>query len=346
MKPSDPSDSITEPTPASQLSAPFEAWAAQARKLGRLRRSSSEEYYRAVWSVFTRWCLSQPRPVALRSITAEDLCACIASRKGYIDTTGELTPQHAWRMLNLVDRVLKQQSELAGTPRNMAAIQAMAELPGVLQANETASSRIPSHLAADEARALVAFIASIRPRAGEGADRPEPLGRIWQDVRDRAAVGLQLGAGLTPGDIRALTTGAVTMSGGRTPDTTWKLRIPASGDAPERETPVAPWAGQVLKYWLEIRKNLQVPGPWLFPATRSTGKPWGKKAQYNAAQDVLADAGINANDGGSFRLRHTFAIRQLRRGRPPEEVARWMGIVKIETMQRYERILHRPVDIE
>jgi len=296
--------------------------------------------------VFTRWCLSQPKPLVLSSITAEDLCACIASRRGYVDATGELTPQHAWRMLNLVDRVLKLQCELAGKPRSMAAVQAMAELPGVLQANDAASIRIPTHLAPDEARALVAFIASVRPRAGEGVEPAVPIGRIWQDARNRAAVGLQLGAGLTPGDVRALTTRAVMTSGGRTPDTPWKLRVPASGNAPERETPIAPWAGQVLKYWLAVRNDLRVPGPWLFPATRSTGKPWGKKAQYNAAQDVLAEAGINANDGGSFRLRHTFAIRQLRRGRSPEEVAGWMGIVKIETMQRYERILHRPVDIE
>ena len=53
----------------------------------------------------------------------------------------------------------------------------------------------------------------------------------------------------------------------------------------------------------------------LFPSTRSTGKPWGKVAQYNAAKEVLAATGLEDIEGGSFRLRHTFALRQLRKGK-------------------------------
>jgi hypothetical protein len=63
-----------------------------------------------------------------------------------------------------------------------------------------------------------------------------------------------------------------------------------------------------------VRAELEIPGDWLFPSTK-TGKPWGKVAQYNAAQQVLKDAGIDVAEGGSFRLRHTFALRKLRRGK-------------------------------
>ena len=48
--------------------------------------------------------------------------------------------------------------------------------------------------------------------------------------------------------------------------------------------------------------------------------------------------------GGSFRLRHTFAIRQLRRGTPPEQVAHWMGVEPGE-MKRYERVLPAAVEV-
>ena len=118
-----------------------------------------------------------------------------------------------------------------------------------------------------------------------------------------------------------------------------RLRVPASASAPAHETPVAAWAAQLLQSWLDLRAALAVPGDWLFPSTRS-GKPWGKVAQYEAARAVLAEAGItNLREGGSFRLRHTFALRQLKRGHPPQQVAQWLGVSDPAVMARYQRAL-------
>ena len=89
---------------------------------------------------------------------------------------------------------------------------------------------------------------------------------------------------------------------------------------------------------------LEIPGTWLSPSTRK-GKPWGNVAQYNAARQILEDAAIDVVDGGSFRLRHTFALRQLRRGKSPAQVAVWMGIANVEHMERYSRVLHTPDDV-
>ena len=94
----------------------------------------------------------------------------------------------------------------------------------------------------------------------------------------------------------------------------WTLRVADNGNSHARETPVAQWGGRLLYYWLDVRAEQGIPGSMVVPSTRSTGKPWGKVPQYLTAKDVLAVAGIDGTEGGSFRLRHTFALRHLRRG--------------------------------
>jgi integrase len=114
--------------------------------------------------------------------------------------------------------------------------------------------------------------------------------------------------------------------------------VPASGSAPVHVVPIAPWAATLLAQWLAERRQQALAGPWLFPSTRS-GKPWGKVAQYNAARHLLADAGLDPGAGGSFRLRHSFALRQLQAGQTPETVARWLGVVDPAVVARYARLL-------
>ena len=94
-----------------------------------------------------------------------------------------------------------------------------------------------------------------------------------------------------------------------------------------------------------MRLETGTAGPYLFPSTKS-GKPWGKVSQYLATKEVLVAAGFPeaAASGGSFRMRHTFALRQLRRGRSAEDVARWLETVDPAVMARYKRVLFAPVD--
>jgi site-specific recombinase XerD len=55
---------------------------------------------------------------------------------------------------------------------------------------------------------------------------------------------------------------------------------------------------------------------------------------------MMEEAGV---DGGSpFRLRHTFAVRQLLNGHAEEEVARWMGYADTGPMKRYRHVLAAP----
>jgi site-specific recombinase XerD len=54
---------------------------------------------------------------------------------------------------------------------------------------------------------------------------------------------------------------------------------------------------------------------------------------------VLESAKLGEDAGGLYKLRHTFALRQLRKGKSEEDVARWLGLLDISSMVRYRRIV-------
>ena len=329
----------------------YDAWMADQRARGRLRHDSSQAVYSAMWQALVAWCLVQTPAVALRALDAATLARYVASREGMARHTSHhaepLHPRYQWRLLSLVQRVQAHHTMRHQLAPNTAAADLIAAQPAVRRANASLVEQLPAHLAPGEARQLVALLASAQRRgalpegqaaaadAGDNADGE--LGR-WQDLRNRVAVALQLGAGLGPGEVRALSLADVQWLSSRQPPLPWRLSVPASGSAPAHEVPVQGWAAQALAHWLARRAQERIGGQWLFPSTRS-GKPWGKVAQFEAARRVLAEAGISGGGGGSFRLRHTFALRQLKRGRSPDEVARWLGITDPAVMARYQRVL-------
>ena len=310
----------------------FRGWLAESGRAGRVQRESSAEVYEHMWSALTAWAVGNG--LRLADIGASDLESYLGSRGG----SSELSARYAWRLLRLVDRVLSHHARVHDLPPNTAAGALMAYRPDIRFANSPDTDPLPDFLPASEAKRMVTYLSAVRPGRATA-------GQPWQEVRNRASVGLMLGAGLTPGEVRALELAAVVVDGGATKGVPWKLRVAGNGNAPARETPVAAWAGQLLRYWLEVRAEQGVPGPMVFPSTKSTGKPWGKVAQYNAAKEVLQVAGIDDVEGGSFRLRHTFALRQLRRGKAPDEVARWLGVSDPAVMSRYQRVISSPVDV-
>ena len=329
------------PNPAAATAGPaeyrsaIETWLAQSGRAGRLQRESSAEVYEHMWSALAAWAVG--KAIRLDDLSAADLQAYLDSRGG----ADELSARYAWRLLRLVDRVLSpgmQGTKGAARPSRHAAAELMAARPDIRYANSPDADPLLEFLPASEAGKLVTYLSAVRPGKATA-------GQPWQEVRNRASVALMLGAGLTPGEVRALTVPDVVVDGGRLKHVPWKLHVAGNGNAPARETPLAPWAGQLLRHWLVSRAAQAIPGEMLFPSTKSSGKPWGKVAQYNAAKAVVQASGIAAVDGGSFRLRHTFALRQLRRGTAPEEVARWLGVSDPAVMARYLREIVAPVDV-
>lgn len=322
----------------------FERWIVDQRESGLLRQPGSVQVYGEMWGAFTVWCLSQSPAISLETLHSSDLQAFQAARFGLKREDLSLSPRYALRFMRLIDRVLTHHAAHAGQPANRAAKQWLIDHPEVRFADASTATPLPEFLSVAEAKGLITYLSSARPRpVATTAQRHAQTALTWQEVRNRVAVALQLGAGLTPGDVRALVVASPAVHGGRIKSRPWKVTVPSDGTAPARETPVAPWAGELLHHWLQVRAEAGIPGDHLFPSTR-TGKPWSKKSQYQAARDVLEAAGIERADGGSFRLRHTFALRQLRRGTEPAQVAQWLGI-EPEAMSRYDRLVTAPVDV-
>jgi len=324
------------------LQAGFDAWLVHERVAGRLRRGASEAVYRAMWQALAAWCAAQRPALRLEDLHGTRLLHYLASRQGLQAADGVLTPRYQQRLVSLVQRVQAHQAWLqqqAAAPPLQAL--ALATRPPVatarrstalLPATTPASADPPLHLPAPDLQQVLALLCT--------AAHSHQAGR-WQTWRDRCAAALQLGAGLGPGDVRALRLDDVRAipppphSG--TP-ARWQLQVAATGSAPAHTAPLADWAGTVLAGWLARRQAECLTGPWLLPSTRS-GKPWGKVAQYEAARRVLADAGLDADGGGSFRLRHSFALRQLQHGHGHDTIAAWLGVTDPQVMLRYQQLI-------
>lgn len=313
----------------------FEQWVADQHGAGVLRKAGAREVYQAMWESFAAWCLAQSPAVQLDTVDARDLHAFQAARYGRKATDQSLSPRYALRLMRLIERVLAHHAARTGSRPNRAPADWVRANPEVRYAESERADPPPEVLTPQEARQLLAHLSAARPRPGQN---PAALASLpWQEVRNRASVALQLGAGLAPGDVRALTLASPVMNGVGPKARTWKLRVPANGTLRARETPVAAWAAELLHHWLQVRADSRIAGEFLFPSTR-TGKPWLADSQYQCARKVLEAAGVGGRGaGGSFRLRHTFALRQLRRGTRPEMVARWMGVEPAE-MKRYDRV--------
>lgn len=319
------------PTRAKQYLQAFEGWLRTRQSNGTMQQESSKETYSHMWAAFSAWCVG--KRLDLQDLKAQDLAAYLASRA----TEEQLSDRYAWRLLHLIDWILGHHAREQHLPRNPAATDLLDQRPDIRFAQAARNDPPPEYLPPHEAKQLITYLSGVRP--GRGSPDPE-----WQEIRNRTAVALMLGAGLTPGDVRALLLTHIVFDTGPSKSTPRKLRLPGNGNSPGRETPVAAWAGQLLKYWLEVRASLNIPGAMALPSTR-TGKPWSKNSHYKTTKEVLRAAGISEVEGGTYRLRHTFVLRQLRRNASPLDVAKWIGVSDPSVMERYLRVLETPKDV-
>lgn len=314
--------------PVSEYLYVLHAWLEEAERTGRIQSAGSLEVYRAMWTAFANWALG--KDLSLSQITAADIADYLTERGGQ----HELTSRYAWRLANLIDRVLAHDARQSGRAKSLAAVEFLHQHPAIRFANSRQEMELPECLDAAEARQLVAFL---------NEPRRSTTFTTWQEARNRAAVAVMLGAGLTPAEVQRLTLEDVVSD--RANHQPWKLRVAGSSKAKARQAPCAKWTGQVLNHWLTVRQAQSIPGDWLFPSTKSSGKQIGKVALYNATNQVLSAAGLAPGQGGSFKLRHTFAVRQLKRGHSLSDIAKWLGIEPMQA-QRYSLIISAPISIE
>ena len=313
------------------------SWLETRQKEGGGYRPSTVALYTEMWSSFVAWCGGQSPAVPITAVSKKVLEAFQQSRQGLKQEA--ISPLHSLRLLRLIDKVLKHMAPSGSGGANTAAFEAIKAKPEIRYAASSSAEPQLQSLDGAQTKQLMRHLSGARPRLGR-----EDAALTWHHLRNQVAVSLQLGAGLGPAELRFLTLGSVVASGGRIKDRPWMLRVPAIGGAPAHDAPMALWAAQLLQHWLQVRAGEGIEGQWLFPSTRS-GKQWGKVAQYNAAKQVFQEAGLEDVAGGSFVLRHTFALRQLRRGTKPEEVGKWMGVKDPKVMARYARVLQGPTEV-
>jgi integrase len=314
----------------------FESW---QEVMQRQRSITSEEgwgVFEDMWHAFARSCTLEGRVVQPESLTRTDLERFIASRDGRTD--GVPTPRYVWRLLDLIDRIMEFGHQQHGLPAFPHAMELLSSRKEWQYANARKNEAPVDYLNAASARALVDHLTQVRPRA-----ETRPTRGDWLQIRNATSLALQLGAGLTPGEVRELTLSAIVTGGPRSNGLPWKIRIPGGAQSPARETPIAIWASRVLACWLQWRAELAIPGIQLLPSTKS-GKPWSKQTQHDAHVAVFNQLGWTPDQiaGGAFRLRHTFAIRNLRKGFAEGEVAKWLGI-EPKAMARYRGLIQEPI---
>lgn len=291
-------------------------------------REESAAVYRDVWGSFARFYAG--RGVDLARLSFDDV-------DGFVTTLGDGTvePRYVRRVLALIERVARFAAQRDGYAASGAPAALMRDAR-YRYADAALEEERPEFLTSSESARLIAYVTA--PRPDPRADTPWR----WLEVRDRTSIALQLGAGITPGEVLTLGVADVVVDGGAAAGVPWKMRLPANGNSPAHESPLAPWAGRQLARWLTVRLEAQVQGERVFVSKRS-GKPWSKESCYDAGQAVLQAAGVHSGGGGTYRLRHTFVLRQMANGKSEQAIANYLGLKDPRSMARYRRVLATPV---
>lgn len=311
----------------------FADWSEAMQKKGTLRSAGSVTAYEELWDALAEWAVMRQAPaIALDALTVEDLALYVDSREGRGDEHARVSPRHAWRLLTFIDRVMVHRATSRGLEANRCALELLNSKENWRWAHTADNEPALERLSGAHARQLVDFLTSSLPRSG----RRGAL-RSWKELRDAAAVALHLGAGLTPLEVRQLQLNDLTIESGT--GQVSRVAVKGHGQTPRREVPIARWAARVLGQWKKVRLEQDIPGEWMFPST-GKGTQWGKGAQNLAVAQVLNLANLpdEAQAGGCFRLRHTFALRQLERGTPLEELGLLLGLKDEDALERYRNV--------
>ncbi|MGH8809614.1 MAG: tyrosine-type recombinase/integrase, partial [Noviherbaspirillum sp.] len=327
----------------------FHAWiehraaSDSSERTERALKDESAKVYQEMWHAFAAYC--GLRGLDLQRIRQDEIRAFLIQRaagngseKARVAPKGaNLSPRYTWRVLTLIDRVTRFHAQGQRIAPNPAA-RDLLELPEYRYANASHRDPLPEYYSDAQVTHLIAQLT--QPRDPDSPEGP----MSWKEVRDRTVIAMMLGGGLTPGDARGATLDGIFTESGAATDVPWKLALPGNGNAPARETPLAHWAGEQLAVWLSVRAAHRIAGNFIFPSTLS-GKPLSHTSCHETCKAVLAGAGFVNDSGGVFKLRHTFALRQLASGKDENDVARWLGLLDINSMEKYRRVVTQPVDV-
>jgi len=333
----------------------FEVWVAS--EANNIKREASREIYRVIWSSFAR---GLPPDVSMLEITSEMVAGYLVAGASNLATeesgkdagflkvrTEALSIRYQARVASLIEKIMDHhvkvnEMEIEGDSAVRALMRRTPALANALK-REAREEPALDLLTAQEHAAL-----KTRLIEDGQADMTDDGSIKWSLARDRTSMALQLGAGLSPSDVRELTMGENASKG---PDSNWTsgsrfLFVPSNGKLFKRYTLVDPWAEKLMDQWIHRLRDRESLSriAFVFPGETiqkkgSSKQPgqWSKAGQHKQTTKFMAAMEIK---GSSFKLRHSWAMAKLREGTNEREVARWLGVQDGgEVMKRYREAL-------
>ncbi len=333
----------------------FEAWVIS--EASNIKRETSREIYRTIWGSFAR---DLPTDVSISGITSEMVASYLvtgasklASEESKDDTgiskirTEILSIRYQARVASLIEKVMDHHEKVTKTviAGESAVRTLLRRTPALANALKRETREEPTlDVLSDEEHAAL----KIRLIEDGKADITGNGAIKWSAARDRTSMALQLGAGLSPSDVRELTMSDSTSKG---MDVNWNsgsrfLFVPKNGKLFKRHTLVDSWAGVLLDQWIHTLRDRESLNrvAFVFPGETvqqegSSKQPgqWSKPGQHKQTSKFMAAMKIS---GSSFKLRHSWAMEKLRDGASEREVARWLGVQDDgEVIKRYREAL-------
>lgn len=290
-------------------------------------RASTASVYRDMWARYVRWL--NDSNLSLAAVTMHDILRFMEQRSatGRRKLEGETIRR---QYVTLLERVY---AHLGFQPN--PASQFLLQLARSARSVQGHDAQTNVLTLAQQAQFLDALPES--PRLAS-----EPLVG-WKIRRDRAMQALMLGAGLKVAEAIGTYTDNI---GSQLEDGSVPVTISpsaAGGTVRWHQTYLRAFAADLVLSWVAERRNLNIPGQLLFPATLNGGR-LDKSTVYRHVKATFASAGIEIPRRGGRTLRNAFAVRELHAGESIETVGEFLGHRKQRAMDRYIEALPKVKD--
>jgi len=318
MSPPHLTDPVPRPAPSTDLfdqqredwrldpQIAFDAWLAKQD----FRRSSAL-VYQAQWGQFLDWLGARQKGLATVDTPA------IAEFVAGLD----IKKTQRMRYLRLIERVLDHVREIESASTNPARFIAQDGEAAWRNARDNDPTGFLTHA---ERTALIAQLFASLPDLSTG--------QRWRERRDRALIAVFLGGGLKTDEAAALTVSCVREG------MAW-VTIESANPILTRRTRLAPFATAILDAWLAERRQMELAGNLVFPASPS-GRSMHKATMLRAVDALVDTAGIAASRksrASPQTLRNSFAADLFESGVEAEQVGQWLGFVQAVSANRLYR---------
>lgn len=273
-------------------------------------RDSTVNVYKSMFQHFIKWIVAQP--VSLYEIRKLHILAFINAEH----SANGKPPKKLQSLIRLKYlRLLERTFERMGVSPNPA-MEAAIETTKNRQVGKNADS---AFLSVTEITKLMHAL-------------PEPTS--WKRIRDRAILATLVGAGLKPSEVLGLW---VENIGRFTTGRTVPITVSAAsvgGSSRWHQTQLDHYAVPELQRWIEIRATLSIATEILFPSNLE-GAKLDQSTLYRTAKRCFEKAGFNPMRFGGRTLRNTFAVHELEKGTPINELKEFLGVAEDKSMNMY-----------